>query len=267
MILLTGTTGYLGGHVAKKFEQKGIVHAQLQSTRLQPWRLRDELNLEQIGRSEAIIHFAWQREWSKNDPYPNVRSVGTLSSVAARMGSRFVFISSYAALAGQSHYAREKRLAEAITLENQGTVVRVGLVWGGKEGGSLGLLRNWSTRGLPWILPSHDVYVHLTHIDDLAKGLTGILDLKPGTLHHWAFPKPYAVEDIWNHASAGIERRPRALRIPGKIVTAVLSINKASKRLRVSADSAQGLLMTSMTEPLLIGTRAFRGLGEVIDEW
>jgi len=267
MILLTGATGFLGSHVVKNFGHKGIVHAQLQSAKNQPWRLRDELNLEQLKKSEAIVHFAWQREWDKNDTYPNLKAVEALSSVSAGLGSRFVFISSYAALAGQSHYAREKRLAEAITLENQGTVIRVGLVWGGREGGSIGLLRNWVARGLPSILPSREVYVHLAHIDDLAEALTGIQRLEPRALHHWAHPEPYAVEEIWNHASAGLKRRPRALRIPRNVATAALSISKTSTRLRLSADSAQGLLVSSMTKPLLIGSQAFRGFDEVMDEW
>jgi hypothetical protein len=81
----------------------------------------------QLKEVDVLIHLAWSLKDRRNDFHLNVGGTGSLSFAAKRSGVPFLFISSVAA-SSISNYGLAKAEAEKLVIENDGQIVRVGLI-------------------------------------------------------------------------------------------------------------------------------------------
>ena len=140
-IVVTGATGYIGGHLVRAAAQRGwevIAASRTRSPDCRDWiayRLEDPLDAERFPVGAAVVHLAADTSSGADDTVEReVDSARRLLEVARSRELAVVFVSSQAARSdAPTAYGRAKWHVEQLMLESEGTVVRPGLVYGGRR--------------------------------------------------------------------------------------------------------------------------------------
>jgi nucleoside-diphosphate-sugar epimerase len=259
MILVTGSSGYVGSHVVKGLDAQNQKWAPLVSRNGLPWRIGDDPSDDQLRGAKYLLHFAWARWGGRRYRQDcNLESVEKLVDSCSRFGVKLVFVSSFAAIVGESRYANEKRLSEALVLSSGGAVVRPGLIWGGQEGGSFRKLRQFQATGMPLVRPRRKIYLHLTYIGDLVDFLVDIENLRAAQVLHIAHSTPLELSDLWAKIAQATAVSPRTIRVPEVMINLSLRLLDKIPGLRERSDSLRGLLVTSLSSSIELGHAGFR---------
>jgi nucleoside-diphosphate-sugar epimerase len=147
-VAVTGAQGYVGGAVATAFANAG--HHVVALTRRndgahdhRTYELTAKLAPDLLNDIDVVIHCAYDwtpRTWD-DMVRVNVEGTRRLLEASVAAGARFILISSVSAFEGtRQMYGNSKLAAERITLDAGGNAVRLGTVYGGANGGLLGLL-------------------------------------------------------------------------------------------------------------------------------
>ncbi len=128
-----------------------------------------------------------------------------------------------------------------------GEAVRLGLVWGGSEGGMIGTLRRLSK--LP-VVPifGRDLHQFTVHAEDVGLGLVKLVEHTCGAPVGLAHPEPVPFERIMSvlHGGGG----PRFVRVPWPpVYGALVAAERVGVPLPVRADSLLGLVRPAPEVP------------------
>jgi len=143
VVAITGSQGYVGRHIARAVTEAGhdVVALDRHQPLLGDWRfyeLGGAPDAQLLRGIHVVVHCAYDMSLTRASDIARVNVGGTqqLLAMAASSGVRFCFISSMSAFAGTRQlYGRAKLASERDVLSRQGPVLRLGLVYGGEQGG------------------------------------------------------------------------------------------------------------------------------------
>jgi len=182
--LVTGSSGYIGGYLVD--ELRGNGHVVVKTTRECALPLSSAVFFDLENPSSppvlpndisAVIHLAAITSAADDSGQKEIAATCALLAEAARIGARFIFVSSQtAAPDAPTPYGRVKWALERKVLEAEGIVVRIGQVYGGQEKGLFGLLCRVVRRSpvLPLFLPAP--FVQPVHVKDCAAGIVALAE-------------------------------------------------------------------------------------------
>jgi nucleoside-diphosphate-sugar epimerase len=179
-IAITGASGYLGSEIIRRCGNLKLEVLALQRTPstkipMQPYHLEDgEITIPADQTPSVIIHLAADTKNTLNDKV-ETRAMEKLLHYVRTHHVHLLYASSVNAIRPVSEYGRRKATLERSVIENGFTAVRIGFVYGGRQGkGIFGLIERLvrifpvlpDIRPSPWIQP-----IHLT---DAADGLIAL---------------------------------------------------------------------------------------------
>jgi NADH dehydrogenase len=204
-IIVTGASGYIG----TRFVSYALTHNHqvvaasrhpLEAVpQWLPFDLNTSLKLTMSEDIDAVIHLAADTLAGENDKQHEVAAARALIAAASEVGAKFVFVSSQTAREdAPTSYGRTKWRIEQDVLAANGLVVRLGQVYGGPERGLFGTLVSLvrRLRVLPAFMPSP--LVQPIHVDDCAKGLLRLVELKDirSDVYCLASPEPVSFTEF-----------------------------------------------------------------------
>jgi nucleoside-diphosphate-sugar epimerase len=175
---VTGTSGYLGGHLARRLEDAGVQVTRLSSSSSAaavPFSLGGDLpeGTFKDHRIDSLVHCAWDFSLTREQDIWKVNVEGSirLFNQARREGvSRLIFISTMSAFDDcRSLYGKAKLAVERVVFDLGGPVIRPGLIYGEQPRGMVGALLG--VLGKVPVVPligNGDYVLYLVHEDDLA---------------------------------------------------------------------------------------------------
>lgn len=181
MVAVTGFTGFIGRRLVAKIPSQSVL---LLGRRPPASAARAWLHFDLSGSCPAlpqglrtVIHLAADLE-CRLAAEQELGTIRNLLSASQQVGASFVFVSSQSAANPQGEYGRRKALAESIVRSYGGSIVRPGLVVGGRQvrppAATLTKLCRWPL--LPDFGPSARVQV--IHVDDLVEVLLRVSQLE-----------------------------------------------------------------------------------------
>ena len=190
IVALTGASSSIGQHLSNYLIQSG--HRVIAVGRQESFRWHLGEDLPKDLEADVLIHLAHDRRLSVEE---NIRSVRL---ILGSFDGHCIFLSSLSAHSNsKSIYGRSKFASEGLFLENQGTVIRAGIVFGSRILGVHYLLQTLKS-SLP-ILPlpySGHSRLFVSHIDDLCEEIERRLVSKDGgrvfAAHNW----PYSIRHL-----------------------------------------------------------------------
>lgn len=238
---VTGANGYVGSQISAALTRSGIDVIPLGRSpgeRGIAWTLESEASVADALRSSrvtALVHSAWDftRADASQNRAVNVEGSRRLVRDAVSAGVKdLVFISTISAFAdARSNYGRSKLEVEQLVLEQGGTVIRPGLVWGNGHGGMFGNVREQVKHGgLVPIVGDGRFPQYLVHEDDLGSAVVrAVRGEFRGTLTV-AHPTPWLLRDLVLRLAADEGKRVRLVGVPWRMIYAAL---KTAELLRV----------------------------------
>lgn len=248
-LLITGATGFIGGHLARRLAAQGhyvraLVRREVpeltkHGVDLVYGDITDAAALRAATQGvEAVFHLAAVRDvWDTPEAvYRQVNVEGTRSLLAAATKSgvrRFVYCSSvgvarypgnlaadetlpYSEPTSQVLYHRTKSQAEQIALDAQAIVVRPVITYGpGDENGFLTRLIALLAHGRFIGIGNGRNHVDLVYVDDLTSGMWAALEKGvPGRVYILSGTAPIQVRALLDEICKLLGRKPPRLYIP-----------------------------------------------------
>lgn len=188
-LAVTGASGYIGQAVVKAalatgwqvtaFVRDPARMASLPNVVVRRYALEDEPREEEWQGVDCIIHLAAVLNPTRpGEEAADLHAARALAALAGRQNCRLIFISSQSArLSSPSGYGHRKAVVEQIVTEAGGIVIRPGMVYGGEEASTYGILCRL-LRSSPVIpVPCADAPIHPIHIDELAKAILCLAEM------------------------------------------------------------------------------------------
>jgi NADH dehydrogenase len=203
-IAVTGADGYIGGSLCRLLASRGVPVRAL--SRRPPavhglthvaYDLRQPVLPAALTGASAVVHLAAETKRTADpDTDMELDALRRLLAEAARVGARFVFVSSQTARPdAPTAYGLLKWQGEQLTLAQGGVVARPGQVYGGAERALWGRLARLARTAavLPRFVP--DPVVQPIHVDDLATALARLAQdhTLPARVYAVADPQPVAL--------------------------------------------------------------------------
>ncbi len=252
LILLTGATGFVGHHLMDELVARGHkIRVLAREIRVLPptiqsvtWALGDKLMPECLRDVDAIIHLA--HDFSGVDgTQRTIEGTRHLFQQAHGAGvQRQILVSSYSAGPhAKSSYGRSKYILEQVFHENNGLIVRPGLVLG--NGGIFGRIRkvsqHWSVIPLP---DGGCGLVPVIAIELLVKRLADLVAAANPPFENNLFePELVSLRTLVWRAASEVGRRPWILPVPAKLVmTGLWLAESLHLKLPVNCDNLSGFL-------------------------
>lgn len=241
MFLVTGATGFIGGHLLARVPDPVRCLTRRPSA---PPHARAEFVQADLatgaGVAEAlrgvhtVIHLAGVTKALRPADYfaGNARATETLARAAAGRGIRFVHVSSLAAAGPSpaaapldedapprpiSYYGKSKLEAEQVVraLIPEAVVVRPPVVYGPRDTGVLEIFRSVA-RGWSLEIAGGERWFSVIYVEDLVDGLllAASHPRAPGRTYFMASPKPASWSELTALAARVMQVRPRRLRLP-----------------------------------------------------
>ena len=264
-ILLTGGTGFVGGHAAGRLAAAGHRVRALTRGRddggvlaaagAEPVRgsLEDAASLRAaVEGADAVVHGAGLIRARRPSEYHAVNAEGTLRLLEACAASRpaprrFVLVSSLAAQGPSpsgrplaegdaatpvSHYGRSKargeRIAGAFADRMEIVVVRPPAVYGPRDRETLEFFR-FAARGLRPRMAGRDLRLVLVHVEDLADGIAAAAAAPgaAGGTFHLCHPEVVTMGAVLDLMARGLRREGRALPVPRALLFGAAFLSEA----------------------------------------
>ena len=181
VIAITGANGYVGSLIARALAAQADVVGLVRRPRTpkdiawsfdaNPEALKTDLRQHGVTH---LIHAAWDMKANSLSAIERECVAGSSRLFAAASAAgvgKLIFISSISAFAGaRSAYGRSKLMVERMAYDRQGVVLRLGLVYGGDNGGVYGSLKTIvaRARAIPMI-GDGSAQQYLLHEDTLAE--------------------------------------------------------------------------------------------------
>lgn len=255
---MTGSTGYLGSHLQLVAAENGLRTEALLNTAGAPWRLGDAINVPQLNLGSEIWHLAWDRSASAKLSGANLHAARQLAEVSIAKKLKVVFASSFSVLFSKSRYAEEKNEAERILRSSGAQIVRIGLVWGGAQGGALNLLQRVSSLTPLVPLPLVPVYVHLANIQDVCYEFVKQCHMPTQEDIYCSHPSPMELSEIVKR-SAQRQSSQRCIRcMPSWMLKVICRCASLSRSWYSTADSMLSLITSDCGPQDLKGSPHFR---------
>ncbi len=265
-VAVTGASGFVGTTICRALSDAGhrviaLGRSPLTGYEYRSYELSVPVAAKTLSHVDAVVHCAYDLSLRDSQAVAvrNIEGAASLVRAAERSGTRPLLISSMSAYPGTAQiYGRAKLAAESEFLQAGGEAVRLGLVWGGTEGGMIGTLKRLSS--LP-IVPRFRKRSHqfMVHVDDMAAGLVRLLGQpRVGEPLGLAHPAPVPFEEIVQGLNGG--GRPMFVTVPWQAAyVAMRAAECAGVRLPARADSVLGLVHPAPRVPN-VGAWAQMGL-------
>lgn len=259
---VTGVTGYLGAHIARKLEEKGWEVIELgrksssnTSRKFIYWSLRDPLEPNALEGVDILIHCAWDFFTDSLDKslMTNVKGSIDLINHAVKVNIKVIFISTVSAFEGSNTvYGRSKLEVESFLLQQKGIVVRPALIWGASLGGMIESLSKVIKIAPVIPVPGAFQSFYTCHIDDLTSLIIFLCDYKPAPLEDMlitaASPVPISFLDLMKILSNRTRKKRIYLPIPWKPLYCLLKcLEYLGLHSRFSSDSLLSLMNMKKT--------------------
>ena len=243
-ILVTGASGYVGSRLVALLAGQGYrVHALMRkpetsfhhpAVRAYHYDLNSAPNIDAFTDVDSVVHAA--ANMGSAQALSEAAEVGAAQRLVEQAKScgvrKIVFISSQTAHPDAGNrYARIKWAIERIVLaEENGVVVRPGLVYGGCEKGLFSVLSSLTKRVpcIPAFFPTPSIQP--IHIDDLVSAILNILKETRMTLpvYNLAQSEPVPIGSFLRSVAWYRHRRyPPAVPVPLGLVTLLVQIGRA----------------------------------------
>jgi nucleoside-diphosphate-sugar epimerase len=175
-VAITGANGYVGSALGAAFAASGYRVIALQRSApadggrsdYLPYSLQDGPTAPLPDDVAAVVHCAYDLRARDRAEIERINLGGTDKLLRAVGDVPVVLISSMSAYAGtQQIYGRTKLACEDLVAAHGGTSLRLGLVYGGNDGGMIGALRK--VAALPFVpMLQPDSYQYAVHAEDVA---------------------------------------------------------------------------------------------------
>jgi nucleoside-diphosphate-sugar epimerase len=257
-VAITGANGYVGMTLCAAFGAAGYRVIALQRSAPRdardylPYSLEDGPAAPLPGDVTAVVHCAYDLRVRDRAAIERINLGGTEKLLRAVGGVPLVFISSQSAYAGtQQIYGGVKLACEDLVAARGGTSLRLGLVYGGSDGGMIGALRKVAR--LPIVpMPRPDSQQYAVHAEDMARCVVATTEQPPPhRVLGVANPRPVSFSEIMRTLRAAGTAKPlRAVPIPSAVVyRALRAAERAGVRAGFRADSLLGLMRPAPDVP------------------
>ncbi|HUB83013.1 MAG TPA: NAD-dependent epimerase/dehydratase family protein [Bryobacteraceae bacterium] len=258
MILVTGSTGFVGSHLVEKLRQRGepvrcLVRPSTNAGRLPAGvetAAADLATGEGIERAlegvDAVIHAAGVTKGLTPQDYfaGNARPTGTLARAIAGRSIRFVYVSSLAAVGPSadgcpvdentlphpvSTYGRSKLEGEraARSAVPDTVIIRPPVVYGPRDTGVFQILKA-AAQGLLLEISGGDRWISAIYVEDLAEGLCAAVRApqSAGRTYFMAHRDCVSWRQLGASAAKIMGRKPRSIRVPIFAANAIAFLNE-----------------------------------------
>jgi nucleoside-diphosphate-sugar epimerase len=259
-VAITGANGYVGSTLTAAFAAAGYRVVALQRSApapggapdYVPYSLEDGLATALSDDVAAVIHCAYDLRARDRAEIERINLGGTEKLVQAVGDVPIVLISSMSAYSGtQQIYGRTKLACEDIVAAHGGTSLRLGLVYGGGDGGMIGALRK--VAGLPLVpILRPDSYQYPVHAEDMARCVVATVEqAPPHRVLGVANPRRVPFSEIIGTLRAAATPKPlRAVPLSSALLYRGLRGSEAvGLRIGFRADSLLGLTRPAPTVP------------------
>lgn len=184
---ITGSSGFLGSHLAKRFREDGHLVREFRHSNVRELRSESvvEFNLGEgtssgkMGGLDMLVHCAHDftpttaaEAWRRNVD----GSFFALRSAKIAGVPKIVFVSSISAFPGcRSFYGRMKLAVEEQARSLGIVAIRLGLVWGAGPGGLISALARAASMAFPVPIAGAHQVLYLNHADDIVAFLFTVL--------------------------------------------------------------------------------------------
>lgn len=246
MTLVTGGTGFIGGHLLEKLIMLGepvrcLVRPSALLRRLPsgveecPGDLASGEGLERaLAEVDTVIHLAGVTKALRPVDYRrgNALATGNLLRALGRRAARLVHVSSLAAIGPSpdgtplnedaephplTHYGRSKLEAERLVkdLAPEAVIVRPPVVYGPRDTDVFRLLKSIAN-GVALEIAGPERWISMIYVADLVEGILAAARVPraAGRAYFLAYPNPATWSVLRDTAARIMGRRPRVLRIP-----------------------------------------------------
>lgn len=257
MLLVTGATGFIGGHLVPRVGEpvRCLVRRSVPlpaAASAVKGDLATGAGLEEaLEGVDTVIHLAGATKVLRSSDYylGNARATEHLARRVAGRGIRFVHVSSLAAAGPTlgdaplteedaphpvSHYGKSKLEAEQIVraLLPDAVIVRPPVVYGPRDTDVFQMLRSVA-RGLCVQIAGGDRWFSAIYVEDLVEGIltAARAPQAPGRTYFLSHPKPRTWDDLAGIAARVMNRNPRRLTVPLSAAVAVAWCAEISAKL------------------------------------
>jgi nucleoside-diphosphate-sugar epimerase len=251
MILVTGGTGFIGGHLLDRLSALGEPARCLLRRKARPRRLPAGIEAaygdliggegleEAVRGADTVIHLAGvTKALAARDYYAgNVRATETLLRALAGRTIRLVHVSTLAAIGPSAdgkpvdedapprpltHYGKSKLEAERVVraLAPDAVIVRPPVVYGPRDTDVFQMLRSIS-KGWMMEIGGGERWFSAIYAGDLVEGLLAATRGTPGRAYFLAHPQPVSWSELGAAAARIMARQPRVVRVPPLVAYAV----------------------------------------------
>jgi nucleoside-diphosphate-sugar epimerase len=271
-VAVTGANGYVGGAVAGALADAG--HRVVALTRTpdprfehREYALAAPLSGDLLAGVDVVVHCAYDWAPTAWDEIVRVNIEGTRALVDASLaaGARFILISSVSAFEGtRQKYGRAKLACERLTLAADGTVVRLGTVYGGANGGMFGLLLRLARLPVIPVIAANSRQA-LIRLDTVCAALVALVAAEHvhGQLIGLASTPTVELGELLRTISAGRGKPARIVPVPWLPIYALLRLaERVTTALPLRSETILGLARPA---PALAGDELWQTLGVQID--
>ena len=262
-VVLTGASGFLGGHLCRAFVARGFTVSALvrhpeaatlpAGIRVGRAELPDVIDAELLAGADVVVHAAWATR--ETDPTradrQNVEGTRRLVEAARRAGvGRVVFVSSVAATAdAPNHYGRTKHAAEQLLDPTRDLVIRPGTILARGGAGIFGLMRDLMQKlHVVPLFGGGRQPLQTVHVDDICEAVARAIERDVTGVVNVAEPAPLAFRDVLRLTATRLGIRCLFVPLP---FAPVLSAVRAMERLG---------LPTPLRSESLLGMKGLRAV-------